>query len=108
MSVPIPCITGIVRRARKMPPIPSVSPTVWRRPWRFGISWSIRVAAWPPTWIMLIAKSAPSSAARRSACASIAGVAPASLAVTLATPSAVSSRSASMSCSEIVAWRSSG
>ena len=66
MSRPIPSITGIVRSARKMPPMPSVSPIVWRRPWRAGISKSVSVAAWPPTWIMLIAKSAPSSASRRS------------------------------------------
>ena len=80
-----------------MPPIPSVSPIVWRSPYLAGISWSITVARWPPTWTMLIAKSASSSAWRRSAWASIRGEAPASVAVTLATPSAVSSRSASMS-----------
>ena len=47
-------MTGAVRSVRKMPPIPSVSPIVWRRPWAAGISKSSRVAAWPPTWIMLI------------------------------------------------------
>ena len=54
MSAAMPCITGIVRSARKMPPTPSVSPIVCRRPYRAGISKSITVAAWPPTWIMLI------------------------------------------------------
>ncbi len=38
MSSAIPCMTGIVRSARKMPPIPSVSPIVWRRPYLSGIS----------------------------------------------------------------------
>ncbi len=55
MSLAIPSMTGIVRSARNTPPTPSVSPIVCRRPKRAGISWSITVAAWPPTWIMLIA-----------------------------------------------------
>src|SRR3954447_18890763 len=66
MSRPIPSITGIVRSARNTPPIPSVSAIVWRSPCRAGISKSSSVAACPPTWTMLNAKSAPSSASRRS------------------------------------------
>src|SRR6185295_1702338 len=108
MSFPIACITGIVRSERKMPPMPRVSPIVWRRPWRAGISKSISVAAWPPTWIMLIAWSQPSSARRRSACASIVAPAPSASFVQRAIASAASSRSGSMSCRAMVASASSG
>ena len=38
-----------VRRPRKMPPTPRVSPMVCRNPWRSGISRSARVASRPPT-----------------------------------------------------------
>src|SRR6188472_3589430 len=99
MSAPIASITGIVRSARKMPPMPSVSAIVWRRPWRAGISKSRTVAAKPPTWIMLIAKSAPSSAARRSACALMRARPPSCWLVQCAIASAVSRRSGSMSWS---------
>ena len=34
---------GTVRRPRMMPPTPSVSAMVWRRPWRLGISKSVMV-----------------------------------------------------------------
>ena len=54
MSLPMPSITGAVRSVRMMPPMPSVSAIVWRTPWRAGISWSRTVAAWPPTWTLLI------------------------------------------------------
>ena len=47
---------------------------VWRRPNFAGISKSRTVAACMPTWIVLITKSAPSSAARRSRLAVITGV----------------------------------
>ena len=108
MSRPIPSITGIVRSARKIPPIPSVSAIVWRRPWRAGISKSSSVAAWPPTWIMLNAKSAPSSAARRSRWVEKVGCAPSWSAVQRAIASAVASRSSSMSCSAMSQCASSG
>ena len=36
--------TGIVRRPRMIPPTPSVSPIVWRRPKRLGTSKSTTVA----------------------------------------------------------------
>ena len=42
--------TGIVRSARLMPPTPSVSPIVWRSPWRLGTSKSTSVDSSPPTW----------------------------------------------------------
>ncbi len=35
--------TGMVRRPRMMPPMPSVSAMVWRRPYFLGISKSITV-----------------------------------------------------------------
>jgi hypothetical protein len=44
MSRTISSMTGIVRRPRMMPPIPSVSPIVCSRPKRFGISKSVTVA----------------------------------------------------------------
>ena len=91
-----------------MPPTPSVSAIVWRSPNRFGTSKSIRVAACPPTWIMLITWSQPSIAARRSRCASIVAPAPRAPHVQRAIASAASSRSGSMSWSAIVASASSG
>ena len=91
-----------------MPPTPSVSAIVWRSPNRFGTSKSIRVAACPPTWIMLITWSQPSIAARRSRCASIVAAAPTAPHVQRAIASAASSRSGSMSWSAIVASASSG
>ena len=43
--------TGIVRRPRMMPPMPSVSAIVWRSPKRLGTSKSIIVdGCRPPTW----------------------------------------------------------
>ena len=36
--------TGIVRSPRMIPPIPTVSPIVWRKPKRFGTSKSVTVA----------------------------------------------------------------
>src|SRR6476469_4345300 len=108
MSAAMPSITGIVRSERKMPPIPSVSPIVCRRPWRLGISKSISVASCPPTWIMLITWSQPSSAARRSRWASIVAWAPSAWFVQRAIASPVASRSGSMSCRAIVASASSG
>src|SRR5450759_3009108 len=66
MSSAMPSMIGMVRRARNTAPTPEVSAIVWRRPYFFGISKSSSVAAWPPTWITLTAKSAPSRARRRS------------------------------------------
>ena len=37
-----------------MPPMPIVSPIVWRSPYVFGTSKSVSVAGYPPTWISLI------------------------------------------------------
>src|SRR5450756_2343446 len=65
MSSAMSSMTGMVRRARNTAPTPEVSAIVWRRPYFFGISKSRSVAAWPPTWITLTAKSAPSRARRR-------------------------------------------
>ena len=101
MSRPIPSITGIVRSARKIPPMPSVSAIVWRSPWRAGISKSSSVAACPPTWIMLNAKSAPASASRRSRWVENVGEAPSCCAVQRAIASPVARRSGSMSWSAI-------
>ena len=50
----MPTATGMVRSPRKMPPIPIVSPIVWRTPYFFGISKSLRVCRYPPTWISLM------------------------------------------------------
>jgi hypothetical protein len=48
--------TGMVRNPRIIPPMPSVSAMVWRKPYFFGISKSITVAGlYPPTWIIQIA-----------------------------------------------------
>ena len=44
MSSAISSSTGTVRSARMMPPAPSVSPIVWRRPKRSGTSKSMTVA----------------------------------------------------------------
>ena len=41
---PAPGTTGIVRRPRKIPPMPRVSPIVWRTPYLAGMSKSARVA----------------------------------------------------------------
>src|SRR5665647_1351397 len=90
--------TGNVRSARKIPPMPTVSPMVWRRPNRPGTSKSTTVAGYPPTWIELMMKSAPSRACRRSRYDVITGAAPRPLAVARAMPSAVASLSTSMSC----------
>ena len=57
MSRAIASSTGKVRRARKIPPTPRVSPIVCRRPNRAGTSKSVRVAACPPTWTTLTTKS---------------------------------------------------
>ena len=46
MSAAMSSMTGIVRRARMMPPIPRVSAIVWRSPYFFGISKSVTVAGW--------------------------------------------------------------
>ena len=43
MSWAISSSTGAVRSARMMPPMPSVSPIVWRRPKRLGTSKSTTV-----------------------------------------------------------------
>jgi hypothetical protein len=45
---------------------PIVSPIVCRSPYFAGMSKSIRVAAYPPTWISFTTKSAPANAVRRS------------------------------------------
>ena len=56
---------GTVRKPRMMPPTPSVSAMVWRRPTRFGTSKSVTVAgSKPPIWKLTTTKSAPSSARR--------------------------------------------
>ena len=63
MSCAKSSITGIVRSARKIPPIPSVSAMVCRSPYFFGISKSITVeGSYPPTWIAFTTKSASFSA----------------------------------------------
>ena len=108
MSAAMPSMTGMVRRARNTAPTPEVSAIVWRKPYFLGISKSSRVAAWPPTWITLMAKSAPSRARRRSVVALIRPRAPSVSFVQRAIATAVSRRSSSMSCSTISASASSG
>src|SRR4051794_16612348 len=99
MASAIRSSAGKVRKARKIPPTPSVSPIVCRSPNRSGTSKSTSVAACPPTAIALMQKSAPSTASLRSGCAVTVGDAPTCDAMRAATAVAVSSRSASMSCS---------
>jgi len=51
MSAQIPSSTGMVRKPRMIPPMPSVSAIVCSRPYRLGISKSITVEGlYPPTW----------------------------------------------------------
>ena len=72
------------------------------------MSKSTWVARAPPTWIVLITKSAPASASSRSSDAVIVGVAPSAPAVQAAIRSAVRSRSGSMSWSTSSASRRAG
>ena len=56
LSRPMSSSTGMVRRPRMTPPMPSVSAMVWRRSYFFGTSKSTTVAGrQPPTWIMQMA-----------------------------------------------------
>ena len=54
MSAASAVVTGMVRKPRKMPPMPRVSPIVWRTPYRAGMSKSARVDLYPPTWTSLM------------------------------------------------------
>ncbi len=102
-------VTGMVRRPRKIPPMPSVSPIVWRTPYRAGMSKSARVAAYPPTCTSLITYRAPASASRRSRVAVTVAPAPDCSDIRRASRSAWASRSALMSYSVSRSWpRNSG
>ena len=91
---------GTVRSPRMIPPTPSVSAIVWRRPKRLGTSKSVTVQGrYPPIWNATTTKSAPSSAARRSSCAlTVAGTPRASITLR-ATSSDSASRRGSTSIS---------
>ena len=56
--------TGMLRKARVMPPGPTVSPIVWRMPYRLGRLRSWRMLAKPPVEMATTTKSAPSKASR--------------------------------------------
>ena len=101
-------MNGMVRSPRKMPPMPTVSAMVCLRPYRRGMSKSISVASCMPICTMLTTKSAPSTQARRSRCSVMVGCASNCAAVQRAIIPAVSSRSASMSCSAMVQPASAG
>ena len=88
--------------------MPIESAMVCFKPCLRGISKSTSVASCMPIWTMLMTKSAPSSAARRSACSSTLAPAPSLSEVQRAIMPAVSRRSASMSCRAMVAPCSSG
>ena len=66
MALPTPTRTGMLRRARLMPPGPTESPTVWVMPCAAGTSRSTAMERKPPVEMHTMTKSAPSSAARRS------------------------------------------
>src|SRR5512138_3109658 len=108
MSRTMSSIGLIVRRKRKMPLGPRVSPTLMSIPYFLGISMSCRQTSVLPDRIVVRTTSAPLSAsARSSVAATFAGRFPA--ATNFSTPFfAHSSRSASMSMSEIVASSKSG
>ena len=101
-------MNGMVRRPRKMPPMPTVSAIVCFRPYLRGILKSSNVAWCMPICTMLMTKSASARQRRRSACSSIRAPALSCSDVQRAIRPAVSSRSASMSCSAMVQPRSSG
>src|SRR5215212_10936005 len=98
----------MVRRPRKIPPMPIESAMVCLRPYFLGISKSMRVASCIPIWTMLTTKSAPSSARLRSRCSSTFASAPSRSEVQRAIIPAVSRRSGSISCRAMVVPRSSG
>ena len=66
MALPMPTRTGMLRRARLMPPGPTVSPTVWVMPWAAGTSRSTAMERNPPVEMQTMTKSAPSRARPRS------------------------------------------
>ena len=66
MARPMPTRTGTLRKARLMPPGPTVSPTVWVMPWAAGTSRSTAMERNPPVEMQTITKSAPSRARPRS------------------------------------------
>ena len=66
MSFANSSITGIVRSALMIPPIPSVSAIVCLRPYFLGISKSVIVhGSYPPTWIAFTTKLASRRASLR-------------------------------------------
>ena len=64
MALPMPTRTGMLRRARLMPPGPTVSPTVWVMPCAAGTSRSTAMERKPPVEMHTMTKSAPSRAVR--------------------------------------------
>ena len=76
IALPMPTRTGMLRRARLMPPGPTVSPTVWVMPWVAGTSRSTAMERNPPVEMHTMTKSAPSSDAWRSVVVTIVALAP--------------------------------
>ena len=76
MALPMPTRTGTLRRARLMPPGPTLSPTVWVMPWRAGTSRSTAMERKPPVEMHTITKSAPSRDVARSVVAAMVALAP--------------------------------
>ena len=68
--------TGMWRRARKKPPGPTVSPTVWKMPCFSGTARSSSQRSTPPTLMLTTTKSAPRRASPRSVVSSMAMSAP--------------------------------
>ena len=66
MSRQMSSMTGMVRRARKMPDGPRVSPILMSTPYFFGISMSVRQTWTPPARMVQTTPSAPSRASARS------------------------------------------
>ena len=66
IALPMPTSTGMLRRARLIPPGPTVSPTVWVMPCAAGTSRSTAIERNPPVEMHTMTKSAPSRAAWRS------------------------------------------
>ncbi len=59
----MPTRTGMLRRARLIPPGPTLSPTVWVMPCAAGTSRSTAMERKPPVEMQTMTKSAPSRAA---------------------------------------------
>ena len=108
MSRQMSTITGIVRKARKIPAGPRVSPTLMSTPYFLGISMSCRQIWTPPARMVQTTPSAPSSAAARlSVATTVAGYRPADTILSIAFLMAAK-RTGSMSIKAIVASAKAG